>query len=132
MNAYLEAGRVESNRLTQCARRPSCVTVIRILSEKDMHVAIVSLPLMLDKADFERAGNGVGVTEYCSAIVAILKLGGSGHQTGYGNSSRSNVLGILRRSRKCTMMLAVVAEGSSSWWRHTLSEVMRPAFTAQR
>jgi hypothetical protein len=34
---------------------------MRILSAKDMDVTVVSKPLMVEDADFERAGNGDGV-----------------------------------------------------------------------
>lgn len=46
---------------------------MRILSENDIDVAVVSLPLMLDEAVFERAGNGAGVIVYSSFEVAMLK-----------------------------------------------------------
>src|SRR5690242_11833699 len=57
---------------TQCDRRPCCVTVMSILSAKDIDVAVVFKPLMLDEADFDRAGNGAGVTSYSSVVVAIM------------------------------------------------------------
>lgn len=44
---------------------------MRILSANDMDVAVVSMPLMLDEADLERAGNGAGVIVYSSVVVAI-------------------------------------------------------------
>ena len=47
---------------TQCANRPCCVTVMRILSANDIDVAVVSMFLMLNEADFERAGNGAWFT----------------------------------------------------------------------
>lgn len=57
---------------TQCASRPCCVIVMRILSAKDMEVAVVSILFMLDDADFARAGNGAGVTVYASDVVAMM------------------------------------------------------------
>ncbi len=58
---------------TQCAKRPCCVTVMRILSANDIDVTVVSRPLMLDETDFERAGNGACVTVYSSVFVAIME-----------------------------------------------------------
>jgi hypothetical protein len=46
---------------------------MRILSENDMDVAVVSLPLMLDEAVFERAGNGAGVMRYSSVAAAMVE-----------------------------------------------------------
>lgn len=37
-----------------------------------MDVAVVFRPLMLDEADFDRAGNGAGVIVYSSVVVAIV------------------------------------------------------------
>ena len=45
---------------------------MRILSAKDMDVAVVSKPLMLEDADLERAGNGAGVILYSPVAVAIM------------------------------------------------------------
>jgi len=47
---------------TQCANRPFCVTVMRILSAKLTVVAVVSVSLIATVAVFVRAGYGVGVT----------------------------------------------------------------------
>lgn len=38
-----------------------------------MDVAVVSLPLMLDEAVFERAGNGAGVMGYSSVAAAMVE-----------------------------------------------------------
>lgn len=47
---------------------------MRILSENDMDVAVVSLPLILDEAVFERAGNGDGVIVNASVVAAMIDI----------------------------------------------------------
>lgn len=46
---------------------------MRILSENDMEVAVVFMPLMLNEAIFERAGNAAGVMVYSSVAMTIFK-----------------------------------------------------------
>ena len=39
-----------------------------------MDVTVVSLPLMLDEAVFERAGNGAGMIENSSVAAAMIEI----------------------------------------------------------
>ena len=48
--------------------------VMSILSANDMDVAVVSMPLMIEDADFERAGNGAGVTVYPAAAAVVVAV----------------------------------------------------------
>jgi hypothetical protein len=47
---------------TQCASRPYCVTVMRILSAKLTVLAVVSMRWIVEEAVCVRAGYGAGVT----------------------------------------------------------------------
>ena len=47
---------------TQCANRPFCVTVMRILSAKLTAVAVVFILLIIEVDVLVRAGYGAGVT----------------------------------------------------------------------
>lgn len=52
---------VINSRLTQCASRPDCEIVMRILSAKEIDIATVSMSRIFATADRVRAGNGAGV-----------------------------------------------------------------------
>lgn len=49
-----------TDQTTQCARRPFWEIVSTILSEKQIEVAVVDIPVTLPVADLVRAGKGVG------------------------------------------------------------------------
>lgn len=73
---------------------------MRILSAKDMDVAVVSRFFMLDEANFERAGNGAGVIVYCSDAVAIMELSGLCKGAEVAGNAEETTQGASRRSPK--------------------------------